>query len=163
MRRIRQMLDAIVERKIRASFPLNPMPDPDEAVEKTYCVDHLHERLAGKKWNEPSIADYRFCDDGFSLLTVKGLHYYLPGYLLAEVVDPETSDVLAEYVTFTLADDGSDFSQRRLAEMSRLVTDDQIEAIALWLALYALRYEVNTDVRKCFKTLEDWSRQRNSN
>jgi hypothetical protein len=154
------MLEVIVEGKIRSSFPLTPLPHPDEAVEKTYCVEHLYERLAGRTWDEPSVADYRFCEDGFSLLTVRGLHYYLPGYLLAEVVDPETSDVLAQYVTFTLADDGSHFSQRRLADMGRLVTGDQMEAIALWLTLYTLRYESDKYVRKSFETLGNWSRSR---
>jgi hypothetical protein len=152
------MLERIVERKLLNAFPAVPVPDRDVVVEDTYETDHLHELLAGRRWDKISVEDYRYCDDGFSLLTVVGLHYYLPGYLISEIRDSETSDILAQYATFTLADDGSEFTRKRLDSLGGLVTVEQIEGIALWLCMYAQRYGETNDkhVRKSFTTLDEW-------
>ncbi len=152
------MLERIVEQKIRSSFPVVPVPSPEQAIGDTYMTEHLRERLASRRWDEPSVVDYRCCEDGFHLLTPLGLHYYLPGYLLAEIRDPETSDILAQYVTFKLAGDGTSYSDRRLEQLGALVSADQIEAIALWLAFYVQRYALSEDkdVERSYATLDKW-------
>ena len=117
----------LVRHQIELAFPTLPKPEAEAAVEPTYCVEHIHEHLVGRLWTEPSVEDYRFCEDGFSLLTVVGLHYYLPGYLTAELKAPETADVIAEYATYTLGGD-SDFAQQRLQELGDLMMVPQIAA-----------------------------------
>ena len=83
----------------------------------------------------PTPAQYRQCSDGFSLLTVPGLHYYLPGYLISEHDDPEKADVVAQNWIYTLGG-SSEFDKQRMLSLGHLVTLEQIEAIALWLGYY---------------------------
>jgi len=147
--------------RIRDAFPTNPVPLADSAVEDTYCVEHLHELLAGKAWDVPTVYEYRCCDDGFSLLTVLGLHYYLPGYLVAELTDPETADVIAESVTFAFAG-RSQFSQDRMRLLGLEMTVPQCVVIRDWLLYYESETCSDKHLRGSLATVASWLDSRNN-
>ncbi|EMI51890.1 DUF6714 family protein [Rhodopirellula sallentina] len=140
---------------IRNTFPVHPIPDSEAVVEDTYCVEHLHEILAGRPWDEPSARDYRMCDDGFSLLTVSGLGYYLPGYLTAKLDDPEAADILGEYVTYTLGGT-SNFCRTRMSELGTLMNRDKCDAILAWLDWYEACATPNAHIERSRKTVRTW-------
>lgn len=145
-----------VVNRIRSAFPVQPVPAPSVVVEDTYCVEHLHEILAGRPWDEPTVRDFRRCDDGFSLLTVTGLHYYLPGYLVAEIDDPETADIIGEYVTFTLGGT-SEFCRTRMTELGKLVTPAKCHAVLAWLDWYEDRVTSGTHIQRSRETVRGWA------
>jgi hypothetical protein len=144
-----------LSQQIKNAFPVLPIPSADDAIERTYMVEHLHELLGGRRWTEPSVREYRMCDDGFSLLTVTGLHYYLPGYLQAELTDPETADVIAECVTYTLTPD-SDFSRSRVAALGVLMTAHQCAVLAEWLVRYEESYGADRHTRASRQAVAKW-------
>jgi hypothetical protein len=140
---------------IRNAFPVRPIPDAATVVEETYCVEHLHELLAGRPWDEPTVRDYRMCDDGFSLLTVTGLNYYLPGYLIAKIEDPESADIIGEYVTYTLGGK-SDFCRTRMAELGKRMNPGKCEAILAWLDWYEARVTPDAHIKRSRETVKNW-------
>lgn len=146
----------LVRRKIEDAFPTQPVPAAADAIERTYGVEHLHEILGGRVWSDLTPLNYRHCSDGFSLLTVPGLHYYLPGYMVAELTDHREADVVAECWTYSLGGD-SEFVRERMNALGELVTVDQIDAIALWIGYYANSYETNNYVRRSYTRLEEWA------
>jgi hypothetical protein len=141
--------------RIQNAFPVYPIPSPTDAVEPTYMVEHLHELLAGRPWTAPTVRDYRMCDDGFSLLTANGLHYYLPGYLIAELADPDTADIIAEYVTYTLTPD-SEFSRSRIEQLGSLMTRQQCLVLDEWLSRYEDLYGSDRHTLASRKTVAAW-------
>ena len=141
--------------QIVSAFPELPIPTPQTAVEDTYCVEHLHEHLAGRPWTEPTVGDYRQCEDGFSLLTVAGLHYYLPGYLCSELDDPETADVIAEHVCSTLGGKSA-FCRERMKALGAIVTPLQMSALKKWLHYYVAEYGANGSTRRALATIDNW-------
>jgi len=149
-------MKSFVRHRIVAAFPVIRIPAAKDAIAETHSVEHLHARLGGRSWDKPTVQDYRCCEDGFSLLTVAGLKYYLPGYLVAELDDPETADVIAEYVTYTLGGQ-SQFCKERLDQLGAMMTEDQIVAIALWLGYYSTQYGIDKDVRRSYDTLTEWA------
>jgi hypothetical protein len=146
----------LVKRKIQLAFPLNGIPAATNAIERTYCVEHLYEILGDRCWNTLTPTQYRQCSDGFSLLTVAGLHYYLPGYLISELDDPEEADVVAENWIYTLGG-SSEFDRLRMLALGHLVTLDQLEAIALWLGHYVNVYDKSQYTTRAYETLEQWT------
>ena len=140
---------------IRNAFPVQPIPKAATVVENTYGVERLYEILAGRPWDEPTVRDYRMCDDGFSMLTVSGLHYYLPGYLIAKIEDPETADIIGEYVIYTLGGT-SDFCRTRMAELGKLMNPTQCVAILAWLDWYATRVTPDAHIKRSRETVESW-------
>lgn len=149
-------MKSLIRRQIFAAFPITGIPDAHDAIAETHSVEHLHEHLGGRSWDKPTVQEYRYCEDGFSLLTVAGLKYYLPGYLVAELDDPETADVIAEYVTYTLGGQ-SNFCKERVVELGEMMTENQIAAISLWMGYYVMEYGIDKDVRRSYDTLSEWA------
>ena len=119
----------LVKRKIQQAFPVCGIPPAATGIQQTHSVEHLHEILGGRCWTDPTPTQYRYCSDGFSLLTVLGLHYYLPGYLMSELDDPDEADVVAEYWTYMLGGD-SEFDRLRMNSLGQLVTLDQRRSLS---------------------------------
>ena len=141
--------------QIVKAFPERPVPSSMAAVEDTYCVEHLHELLGGRRWTEPTVHEYWMCEDGFSLLTVSGLHYYLPGYLCAELDDPETADVIAECVCFTVGGK-SEFRRNRMRDLGKMMTQAQTLALKDWLDYYVDAYGAAGHTQRSHATVANW-------
>lgn len=147
---------SLVKHKIQQAFPIGGVPEASSAIQQTHSVEHLHEILGGRSWNSLTPTQYRYCSDGFCLLTVVGLHYYLPGFMIAELDDPEEADVVAECLTFSLGGDLK-FDIQRMASLGELVTLDQIEAVALWIGYYVNAYGKSKFTQQSYVTLEQWA------
>lgn len=146
---------SLVKWKIQQAFPVCGIPAASIAIQQTHSVEHLHEILGGRFWNSLTPTQYRHCSDGFCLLTVVGLHYYLPGYMIAELDDPGEADVVAEYWTYSLGGD-SEFYIQRMKSLGELITLDQMDAIALWMGYYVNTYDKNKYTQRSYVTLEQW-------
>ena len=90
-----EIMDSLVD-DIASCFPVQPIPTARDAIIDTYMVEHLHEILGGKPWPILTPVECRHCSDGFTFLTPIGLHYYLPAYMTAEVVNAEEADVVID-------------------------------------------------------------------
>lgn len=149
-------MQSLVKHKIQEAFPVSGVPAASAAIEQTHSVEHLYEILGGRCWTDLTPTQYRRCSDGFSLLTVIGLHYYLPGYMISELDDPQEADVVAEYWTYHLGGD-SEFDTLRMNSLGELITLAQIEAVALWIGYYVNTYEKNKYTERSYATLEQWT------
>lgn len=148
----------LVKRKIQQAFPICGIPAASTAIQLTHSVERLYEILGGRCWKDLTPTQYRHCADGFSLLTVVGLHYYLPGYMTAELDDHVEADVVAEYWTYSLGGT-SEFDRLRMTSLGELITLDQIDAIALWIGYHVNRYDKNEYTERSYATLEHWANQ----
>ncbi len=114
------MIDPSLVKEIALAFPLEPIPSPDEITRCTYdqknggansgpCSDceEISEFFAGKRWNEPTAADYRrFCDATF-LMTQRAFNYFLPGWLTVSIADRDAADVVPDHLITVMSGDWS--------------------------------------------------------
>ena len=147
----------LTSQKILDAFPELPLVDRERAVEDTHSVEHLYETLIGRTYREPSVVEYRACVDGLSLLTVHGLAYYLPGFLLSYLEDPDEADVIPSHLTDALSLGRSEFADLRTRELLTNLTIDQKAAIGLWLACYTVDCGYDEDIHRCYQAIESCS------
>ncbi|TWT79542.1 hypothetical protein CA13_09460 [Planctomycetes bacterium CA13] len=152
---------------IASCFPVNPVPAARDAIIDTYMVEHLHEILGDKPWPSLSPIECRHCSDGFTFLTPIGLHYYLPAYMTAEVVDAEEADVVIDSLIGLFQRDRF-YRDDRYLEFWNLVTDDQLAIIGHWVDHYETTYDFNdctqsevTIARTWLATLSDARHSKN--
>lgn len=101
--------------------------------------------------------EYRHCVDGFSLLTAAGLHYYLPGYMAAEVIGSEEADAVIDSLISHFQ--GQDFYGRPdQVHFWSLLTPAQNEAIGSWLIHYELDYHFNSSAVLEVRNARKWVR-----
>ena len=120
------------ERIIRAAFEETPAPPgkltslhDDEGVSKYFSGTH---------WDGHSARDLRGNAAALSFFEPDAFRYYLPAFMLAELKDPETADIIAEGIAFN-------FQQREIRE--RLLPEfssREIDAILAFLRECAVRY-----------------------
>lgn len=127
---------------IASCFPVHPVPTAHDAIIDTYMVEHLHEILGGKPWPSLTPIECRHCSDGFNFLTPIGLHYYLPAYMTAEVVDAEEADVVLDSLIGLFQRDRF-YRDDRYLDFWRLVADDQLAVIGRWLDHHEIAYDFN--------------------
>ncbi len=140
---------------IASTFPVHPMPTARDAIIDTYLVEHLHEILGGKPWPSLTATECRHCSDGFIFLTPIGLHYYLPAFMTAEVVDAEEADVVIDSLIGLFRRDRF-YRDDRYLGFWRLVTDDQLAVIRRWLDHYELVYDFNDYTQSEVATARAW-------
>lgn len=102
--------------EIAAAFPLEPIPAEDDLTHCTYekryggtyggpCDDcsEIAEFFAGKRWNEPTVLEYRRFCDAITLMTQNAFNYYLPGWLTASLIHCEDADVVPDYLLYAMS------------------------------------------------------------
>ncbi|MEZ6119031.1 MAG: DUF6714 family protein [Pirellulaceae bacterium] len=149
-----EMMDPLVD-DIASYFPVQPIPTARDAIIDTYMVEHLYEILGGKPWPNLTPVECRQCSDGFTFLTPIGLHYYLPAYMTAEVVDAEEADVVIDSL-IGLFQRGRFYRDDRYLDFWRLFTDDQLGVIRRWLDHYETAYDFNDCTQSEVATARAW-------
>ncbi len=127
---------------IASCFPVHPIPPARNAIIDTYMVEHLYEILGGKPWPNLTASECRHCSDGFTFLTPIGLHYYLPAYMTAQIVDAEEADVVVDRLIRLFQRDRY-YRDDQYLDFWRLLTADQLAVIRRWLDHYETAYEFN--------------------
>ncbi|GAA5511286.1 DUF6714 family protein [Novipirellula caenicola] len=140
---------------IASCFPVHPIPNARDAIIDTYMVEHLHKILGGKPWPNLTPVECRHCSDGFTFLTPIGLHYYLPAYMTAEVVDAEEADVVIDSL-IGLLQRARFYRDDRYLDFWRLLTDDQLTVIGRWLDHYETAYDFNDCTQSEVATARTW-------
>lgn len=144
---------ALARWKIEAAFPCSPVISAADAVEETHSVEHLYEKLAGRPWIEPSYSDYFTCLDGFSLLKVEAIRYYLPGFLLAALDLRDTEGMVGGYIVRTFGGERSEYTIERSRLVLRLLSGEQKVAFALFFATFVVRFGYDKSVYDCFREI----------
>ncbi|MEO2034342.1 MAG: DUF6714 family protein [Planctomycetaceae bacterium] len=130
------------------------MPSACDAIIDTYMVEHLHEILGGKPWPTLTPTQCRHCSDGFSFLTPVGLHYYLPAYMTAEIVDPEEADVVADSLIRLFQ--GVHWFRDGLVRFWQLVTPMQLAVIGKWIDHYETKFRFHDGTKTEVETARNW-------
>ena len=128
--------------EIAAHFPVRPVPSASDAIVDTYTVEHLHRILGDRPWPTLTPAECRHCEDGFVFLTPVGLHYYLPAYMTAELVDAEEADCVTDSLIGLFQGAGC-FGGDRYFRFWRRLTPIQSALIGKWIDHYEAEYHFN--------------------
>lgn len=140
---------------IATHFPVRPIPTANDSIIDTYMVEHLHEILGGKPWPSLTPIECRHCSDGFTFLTPVGLHYYLPAYMTAEVVNADEADVVIDSL-ISLFQGVRSFDRDRYLDFWRLLTDAQLAVVDRWIDHYEIAYHFNDCTRMEVATARTW-------
>jgi len=86
---------------IRRAFADTPYPSGK--LTDTYDDEGVSEYFAGKKWENLNVADLRRHYVALSFLEPQAFRYFLPAFMLGELSDPETADLIGESIVFHFA------------------------------------------------------------
>jgi len=75
-------------------------PYPVGKLTDTYDDEGVSEFFAGKQWENLNAPDLRKHDVALSFFEPEAFRYFLPAFMLAELSDPETADVIGESIVF---------------------------------------------------------------
>lgn len=128
--------------EIKTHFPVHPVPSGADSIIDTYMVEHLHEILGDKAWPNLTPTECRHCSDGFNFLTSIGLHYYLPAYMTAEIVDSREADVVIDALIGLFQGKGY-FGRDEYRSFWQLLTPSQLAVIGKWIDHYESKYHFN--------------------
>jgi len=116
MRRTLPLINTSHIDEIASAFPLEPIPVEDDLThcshEKRYggayggpCDDcsEIAEFFAGKRWNQPTVLEYRRFCDAITLMTQEAFNYYLPGWMTASLIHCEDADVVPDYLLYAMS------------------------------------------------------------
>jgi hypothetical protein len=127
-----------VRDKIIAAFSLAPQPHAGNVSVPTYDDEETAAYFTGTPWQGHPTTDLHWHEASLSFFTPAAFRYYLPAFILAELDDPETADVIAEGILFHLTD-GS-----RSDELLHEMNGEEREAVASFFEECARRYELNS-------------------
>lgn len=83
---------------IREAF--KDTPYPAGKLTDTYDDEGVSEYFTGKKWETLNISDLRKHYVALSFFEPQAFRYFLPAFMLAELTDPETADVIGQSIVF---------------------------------------------------------------
>lgn len=141
--------------EIKAHFPSQPFPRAADAIIDTYMVEHLHEILGNKIWPTLTPTECRYCSDGFTFLTPLGLHYYLPAYMTAQIVDSKESDVVVDAL-IGLFQGVRSFSGEKYLRFWQLLTPSQLSVIGHLINHYEKKYHFNDCTKTEVQNARKW-------
>ncbi len=141
--------------EIKTHFPVQPVPPAADAIIDTYMVEHLHEILGDKTWPTLTPTECRYCSDGFTFLTPTGLHYYLPAYMTAEVIDSEEADVVIDAL-IGLFQGVRCYGREEYLPFWKLLTSAQLAVIGQWIDHYETKYHFNDCTTTEAKNARKW-------
>ncbi len=87
-----------LKNKIRKTF--KDTPYPKGKLTDTYDDEGVSEYFSGKKWEGHEVTDLRYHSVALSFFEPDAFRYYLPSFMLAELEDPETADIIGESIVF---------------------------------------------------------------
>jgi hypothetical protein len=122
-----------VQKQIKNAFSCEKIPKGKLSVE-TYDDEGTHEHFSGTSWEEHDIPSLRKYETSMCFFAPEAFQYYLPAFMLAEVNDPETADIIAENIAFLFIN--GTYKEERIARF----TDAQLKAVIAFFEMCANRY-----------------------
>jgi len=132
--------------KIEEAFADTPMPRKRNYWRGPHECEDIEHYLGGKHWKEITpklIWNIREC---LSYLTPQAFRFYVPGYMLMVLLYPLEVDTLVDRIVHDLSPSSgysfSDWHNRRLNKLARVVTHDEADGIVTFLDTY-LQLSIN--------------------
>lgn len=89
-----------LRQQILEAFAAAPRPSDDRISAPTYDDEGTAEYFRGRTWHGHTAEQLRIHSSSLSFFTREAYRYFLPAYMLAELDEPETADVIAEHIAF---------------------------------------------------------------
>lgn len=123
-----------VRTKIERAFADTPSPGEEyDAISATRQDDEgIVEYFRGTSWRGHRVQDLRYHSVALSFFTDAAFRYWLPAFMIAELEDPATADIIAQDIAFSLA-----YDPRRLGHF----TVPELEAVSTFLEECVRRYD----------------------
>ena len=131
-----------LKNKIRAAF--NDTPCPKSKLTDTYDDEGVSEYFQGKSWEGNDVSDLRYHSVALSLFEPEAFRYYLPAFMLAELEDPETADIIGESIVFHFSQPEK-FCEESYEKRLSLFTSIEKEAILEFIDYMEAKYGVFDD------------------
>lgn len=106
-------------------------PASDNISMPTYDDEGTSDYFRGKTWRGHTAAQLRSLDFSLTILTPEAFAYFLPAYMIADIQDPEASDINAQYLLFNLSSGQSSDPNRTVTILS-LLSSVQRKAVTLY-------------------------------
>jgi len=116
---------------IEAAFRDTPPPLDGKISLPTYDDEGTHDYFSGSPWQGHSVSELRTHESAFCFFTADAFRYYLPAFMLAELKDPETADVIAGNILFHFTPPSGEREFWRPAYEARLSKFSEIEKKAI--------------------------------
>jgi hypothetical protein len=154
--------------QIEQAFANTPHPGNDHLTDCP-CVEctNLRADFKGKTWQ--SLTDVKFLrynSAALSLLQPVAMHYFLPAYMIASIIDRETADIIPNAIGYmftqpVLEDSEADAMEYWLRRVSGF-TAEQKRTIGAFLKHEYERYPFEWEImpglkEKQQKVLDDWA------
>jgi hypothetical protein len=145
----------------RAAFPAEPVP-PKEALFKDHCDEciDVSNAFGARPWITVPVRD--IVGKETALLTAAAWRYYLPAMISWCVRDPETLDVLPDFLVYQLEPPEPGKTDEWFVERMGGFSDAQREVIVAYLEWYRVRQEAEytslemEPPRHVYRALEYW-------
>lgn len=151
-------LSVEVRRKIEAAFVDTPYPGNgyDDISATRQDDEGIVEYFRGAGWCGHDVKSLRRHASALSLFTDRAFRFWLPAFMLAELDDPETADVVADGIAYTFDD------SRRAASRLSVFSADELDAVAAFLGLCVRRHAFDEMFGEHFRRAEQRVRARRS-
>ena len=122
-----------VKEMILQAFSGNAVPK-GKLCSSEYDYEDTHGGFSGTTWEEHDAIFLRNHESSLSFFTPEAFRYYLPAFMMAEINDPETADIIAESIAFHLSD--APGANERIKQFSQ----QELLAIVAFFECCAVRY-----------------------
>jgi hypothetical protein len=120
---------------IETAFARTPPPgDAFTDISATTDDEGIVEYFRSTGWNGHRVRDLRYHVDALAFFTDGAFRYWLPAFMLAELVAPDEADVIAEYIAGQFA------SRVTGPPRLRSFTSAELDAVAAFIRDCELRY-----------------------
>ncbi len=126
-------MDKLVEVKIINAFSGASIPK-GKLCSSEDDYENAHGGFIGTTWGEHDALFLREHESSLSFFTAEAFCYYLPAFMMAELKEPETADIIAEAIAFHLTD--TPLTKERISLFSR----EQLLVIVSFFECCAARY-----------------------
>jgi len=133
---------AELKNKIRVAF--NDTPYPKSKLTDTYDDEGVSEYFQGKSWDGNDVSDLRYHSVALSLFEPEAFRYYLPAFMLAELEDPDTADIIGESIVFHFSQPEKPWEEN-FEKRLFLFTSIEKEAILEFIDYMQAKYELFDD------------------
>jgi len=114
---------------IKNAFADTPNPSGRLSAD-TYDDEGTHDYFSGTTWDGHDVAMLRKHEAAMSFFTPEAFRYYLPCFMLAELTDPKTADILGEYVVSQFARSEGNWEDKRSKRVGQFTSGERRAIIA---------------------------------
>lgn len=114
---------------IRSAWTDATPPLPDNISKPTYDDEGVSDYFTGKSWQGHNAAQLRRLSHALTFFTDEAFAYYLPAYMIADIEEPDVSDINVEGILFRLDGYQGPAIVSRLGSMQRSTLRAYVEFV----------------------------------